>query len=210
VSLSKPITDEKRPFAEHVHELRGRLFKVIATLIVASSAGYFIHEELLHILQKPLNQTLFYTSPTGGLNFVFKLCFLFGFVFTIPVLVYQISKFLAPVIKQKTNHMFVSLMCWSSILAASGIVFAYYVSLPGALKFLTNFGGKDIKSLITADEYFNFAVAYLLGYALLFQLPLIILFINRIKPLKPTKMLKAQRYIVLGSFVLATGRMATK
>jgi hypothetical protein len=60
-----------------------------------------------------------------------------------------------------------------------------------------------IKALITADEYFSFALAYIVGFALLFQLPLIILFINRIKPLRPSGMMKAQRYVILFSFIAA-------
>lgn len=91
----------------------------------------------------------------------------------------------------------------SILLAGAGIAFAYLVSLPAALHFLTNFGGQQVESLITADAYFNFALAYIAGFAVLFQLPLIVLFTNRITPLKPGKMMGAQKYIILGSFIVA-------
>jgi sec-independent protein translocase protein TatC len=88
-------------------------------------------------------------------------------------------------------------------LAFAGVLFAYFVSLPAALHFLAKFGGAGVQSLITVDEYFNFALAYLAGFALLFQLPLLILFVNRIKPLTPGKMMGAQRFVILISFIVA-------
>jgi sec-independent protein translocase protein TatC len=91
----------------------------------------------------------------------------------------------------------------SIVLAYGGVVFAYFISLPNALHFLAGFGGKEITALITADEYYSFVLSYLLGFALLFQIPIIVLFINRIKPMKPGSMMGAQRYIILASFVVA-------
>src|SRR5690606_28664353 len=91
----------------------------------------------------------------------------------------------------------------SFFMAIIGVVFAYFVSLPAALHFLMGFSNETISSLVGVNEYYNFALAYLLGYALLFQLPIIISFINRIKPLNPGGMMKAQRWVILGSFIVA-------
>lgn len=92
----------------------------------------------------------------------------------------------------------------SVVLACAGIAFAYYVSLPASLHFLTTFGNSgDIHALITANEYFNFVLAYVAGFAILFQVPLIILFINRMTPLPPMKLLMGTRYVIVFSFIAA-------
>lgn len=193
----------RQPFIEHVRELRKRLFYSAAVLLVTSSIGWGLHVTLLHIIQKPLNQTLYYTSPAGGVTFIFKLCFYFGILLALPVIVYNLTKFLSPAIPKHPKRLFFSVVIWSTLLAACGVSFGYFISLPAALHFFTTFGGDNIQSLITADEYFNFVMSYLLAFALLFQIPLIVLFINRFTPLKPGKLMKLQRFVVLLSFILA-------
>ncbi len=83
------------------------------------------------------------------------------------------------------------------------MLFAYFVSMPAALHFLANVDSKNLKALITVNEYLNFVAAYLGGFALLFQLPLIMLFINRIKPQKPSTLMGKQRWVILFSFIIA-------
>ena len=191
------------PFIAHVRELKRRVLWSVGAIILGAAAGWELSDHLLRVLQKPLGQTLFYTSPAGGFSFIIKLSLFFGIIVGLPVVMYHTAQFLRPLMQQLTRRSLSYFMIWSLILAAAGVGFAYFISLPAALHFLTNFGNKDIQSLITADSYFNFAITYLGGFALLFQVPLIILFINRIKPLKPNKLMKAQRYVVLGSVIVA-------
>jgi sec-independent protein translocase protein TatC len=193
----------RKPFIEHLHELRTRLVWCALAIALGVGLGFSLHEKLLALIQKPLGETLYYTSPTGGFNFAFKISLTFGFVLALPVIVYNLLKFLTPLIGRVKKIFILSYLIWSLILAAIGLLFAYIISLPAALEFLTHFGGSNIQALITADEYFNFALAYLGGFALLFQIPLLMLFINRIKPLRPGPMMRAQRYIILGSVVIA-------
>src|SRR5690606_20255917 len=76
-------------------------------------------------------------------------------------------------------------------------------SLPAALHFLSNFSTGSVTSLISANEYFNFVMIYVACFALLFQMPLIIAFINKITPLTPRLLMKKQRFVILGSFIVA-------
>lgn len=195
--------DEKRPLLDHIRELRGRLFWIVMSILVGSVAGYAIHDRLLAVVQKPLGEKLYYTSPVGGLNFLIQLCVSFGVIITMPVIFYNLTKFVSPLLKKSQKKYILRYSIYSILLAYTGVLFAYFISLPAALAFLTNFGGENISSLITVNEYYDFALAYLLGFAVLFQLPIIILFINKIKPLKPGGMMRAQRWIIVASFVIA-------
>lgn len=196
-------TDEAKPFLAHIHELRNRIVWSLLALLVGSGVSYGIHQQLTNLIQKPLNKTLYFTSPAGGLNFLVKLCITFGIIFALPVVLFQIVKFFYPLLEKQHKKAVLPYLACSVVLAYSGVLFGYFVSLPNALQFLSSFGGPTVDALITVDEYYNFVLAYLLGFALLFQLPIIVLFMNRIKPLKPGSMMGAQRYIILGSFVLA-------
>jgi sec-independent protein translocase protein TatC len=195
---------QKATFADHVQELRNRLFWTILFLLIGAVLGYFIHDTLIMWLQRPLHDSLYYTTPGGAFSFIIKVCTVFGLIVALPVLIYQVFAFFGPLIRLKTRRSFITYIVASFLLAAGGIAFAYYISLPAALHFLVSFGSdSNIHSLITANEYFNFVLTYIAGFAVLFQVPLIVLLIDKIKPTPPTKFLGALRYVVLFSFIVA-------
>jgi sec-independent protein translocase protein TatC len=195
---------QRATFGEHVDELRGRLFWVVLSVVVGAVAGYLLHDQLILLLQKPLNDTLYYTPPGGAFNFIIKVCTVFGLVAALPVLIYHVFGFFGPLIRVKTKRGIVRYVVASFLLAGAGISFAYFISLPAALHFLVSFGDEsNIQSMITANEYFNFVLTYVAGFALLFQVPLLLVLTDRIKPLPPGKLLKSTRYVILASFVAA-------
>jgi sec-independent protein translocase protein TatC len=202
---AKPRPEAKQPFIQHLYELRGRLFKVAFSVIIFSSVGYGVEQKLVGFLLKPAHgQQFIYTSPLGGLNFLFQVCIYFGFVLSIPVVIYQLLRYLEPLIQETTRHLVIVYTFISGALALAGGAFGYFFGLPLALRFLTHqFTTTQIKPLLTIQDYMSFVTIYLLGSALLFQLPLIMTFTNRIKPLKPGGLLKFERYMVLISFVAA-------
>lgn len=177
---------------------------MVMFLVAGAVAGYFIHDYLVAFLQRPLNDSLYYTTPGGAFSFVIKVCTVFGLVVALPMLIYQIFAFFGPLISLKTKRGISLYVLASFALAVGGIAFAYFISLPAALHFLVNFGGaSNIESLITANEYFNFVLTYVAGFAVLFQVPLIILLIDKVKPLPPKSLFGSLRYVVLGSFIAA-------
>lgn len=195
--------DAEKSFIEHVNELRVRFAWATLAVVGASVLSYVFHPYLTAAIQRPFGQTLYFTSPVGGLNFLIKLSVTFGLIVALPVLLFQVAQFFAPILEKAHKRSLAKYVAWSILLAYGGVVFAYFVSLPSALHFLTSFSTENITALITANEYYDFVLAYLLGFAVLFQIPLVVLFVNKIKPLTPGGMMGAQRYIVLASFIVA-------
>ena len=197
-------SSQQIPFAEHIRELRTRLMWIVGALLIAAAAGYLMHDTLIQLLQLPLNENLYFNTPGGAFNFIIKVCTVFGLIISLPVIIYHVFAFFGPLITFKKKRTIVLYTLSSLVLAVAGIVFAYLVSLPAALHFLISFGDVGgIKSLITANEYFNFVLTYIAGFAVLFQVPLIVLLIDKIKPIPPSKLFKSLRYVVLVSFVVA-------
>ncbi|MEX0748743.1 MAG: twin-arginine translocase subunit TatC [Candidatus Saccharimonadales bacterium] len=190
---------------DHLVELRQRLFWVALTLVFASAAGYLILDQIIDVLMSPLatDQPLIYTSPAGGLEFLFKICLFFGFLLTIPVLLYHIIKFIEPMIFKQSVRSLITLISVSIILMVLGASFAYFVSLPAALHFLTGFNTDQLQALLSTNEYLSFVMIYVAGFALIFQLPLLMIFINRINPLQPQKLWSTMRYVIVISFIVA-------
>lgn len=199
---TRPVKQAQLTFLQHIEELRARLFWIVGSVLVISSLGYLIKDQLIDVLLHPLGQQqLYYLTPVGGFSFLIKICFYFGILVSIPLIVFHLYRYLQPLMHAAAPVK--TYIFFSSLLAAGGVSFAYFVSLPAALHFLTDFNIGQITAMLTVDSYLTFVLSYLLGAALLFQIPLVLLIINRITPLKPKGLMSYQRHVILGAFIIA-------
>ncbi len=148
-------------------------------------------------------QKLVYLTPGGGFSFIFTLCIYFGVLFTIPVIIYQVYRFVQPLLKSASRRLLIAFMFISVLLASGGAAFGYFVTIPAALDFLATFAGDAVTPSLTAESYLNFVVAYVLGLALLFQLPLLLFIFDHVKPFPPGSLLSTQRFVIIGATIVA-------
>ena len=189
---------------DHLHELRARLFWIVLALIIAASIGYFIQNQIMAVIMAPLGgQRLVYLTPIGGFNFLFRVSLYFGVGLILPVIIYHLYRFLEPLMEKRRRRSVVLYIVSSFLLAIAGACFAYFGSLPAAMHFLTGFNIQNVSAMLTVDSYLTFVITYVLGFAALFQIPLILMIINSIKPLPPRKLMGFQRYVILVAFILA-------
>lgn len=195
----------KLRFAEHVQELRRRLYYVAASVVFWGCAAYAVQQHVVNILLRPAKGEHFiYTSPGGGIDFLFRICVYSGIVFSLPVIIYNALRFVEPLLAKGSKRFILFGSFMSGLLAIAGIIFGYYLGLPAALHFLLHqFTTVQIQPLVTIQSYLGFVIVYMVGSAMIFQLPLLLLFINRIKPLKPRRLLRYERWVILAAFVLA-------
>lgn len=102
-----------------------------------------------------------------------------------------------------TRKLSVSIAIFAFILMLVGSTFGYVVAAPAGLKFLSNFASNYVDAAITAESYLNFVIGYVLGIGALFELPLVLLFVHWIHPLTPKGLLRSERFVLLGAFVVA-------
>lgn len=189
--------------ADHLKELKYRAFTVIGFFATASVLGWVLHEKLIKIIQKPLGETLYYSSPAGGLGFVLQVSLAFGFIITLPLLMYQTAQFIRPSLGPVKTRAVVAFSCMAVLLSAMGLAYSYFVSLPAALKFLVGFNSDTLRPLIGAKDYMQFLAAYAIGAIITFQLPLIFWFANKVRRFPPGGLLRAQRPVILGIAVVS-------
>jgi sec-independent protein translocase protein TatC len=179
---------------------------VAFAVIIGGGIAYALQNQLLALLLKPAgDQQFIYTSPGGGFTFLFNLAIFTGVAFAIPVIVWQLLRYLQPLMKQGALRF----IAWGSVasgaLAFVGIAFGYMFGLPASMHFLLgqfSTSNQNVEALITIQSYMSFVLMYLVAAALLFQVPLIMILINRIKPLRPGGLMKFQRWFILIAFVL--------
>lgn len=188
----------------HVRELRRRLFWTALWFVVATGVIFPFYHTIIQILMRPLgDEKLYFLSPVGGLSFAMKICMYVGLIVTLPVLIYNLYRFIAPAMPTHRARKAIGYVSLSIMLAALGVTFAYVVSLPSAIYFLTHFNLGNVSAMLTVDAYLSFIVSYVLAGALLFQLPLIMMIVDNITPTPPSRWNKYQRHMIVAALVIA-------
>jgi sec-independent protein translocase protein TatC len=202
--MPKKHVTTKQTFHEHVKELRIRIGWSALAFLIGGTVGYIYRIQAINFLKAPSHTPLYYNTPAGGFNLVMEVAAICGLMIAIPMLAYQLVSFVAPAWKDTIGrrHVFM-ITILSAVLATAGAAFAYYIMLPLSLHFFQSFSISGVHPLISANSYLDFVVKCIITFILIFQLPLIILFINRIKPMSPRKMLKWEKYVIVGSLLLA-------
>jgi sec-independent protein translocase protein TatC len=125
-----------------------------------------------------------------------------GAVLTAPIWIYQIWAFITPGLYAKERKFALTFVGTASVLFAAGAVLAYYV-VPTGLSFLANLGGGQFITALTGQSYVSFLLTMLAVFGLTFELPLLVVMLNRVGVLPYAKLRRWQRGILFGLFVVA-------
>ncbi len=189
---------------QHLKELRFRFFIVAVFFILGACLAYYFQSQVLSAVLSPLNgQKLVYLTPGGGFNFIFLVSIYAGLALAIPVLIQQLYAFVRPALPVTAHKKSSTLIISSFLLLTAGILFGYFVAVPSALAFLYSFADQYVVASLTAESYLNFIIAYTIGIGLVFQIPLLLLLINSVKPLTPGGLMKSEKWVLLISFIVA-------
>ncbi|NTW61558.1 preprotein translocase subunit TatC [Candidatus Saccharibacteria bacterium] len=198
----KNIGHGAKTLHDHIKELQLRLVTISLILVSSGVLTYFFYQPILHILSAPLNAPLYYSNPAGGFNFIMRICLVGGLIVTVPVIIYNAVMFIRPIFGDKlTRRSVLKVSMYSTVLALLGALFAYSIILPGTLRFFSDFQVGGLNALISADDYLNFVTNIIATFIIVFQIPLVILFIDKIKPIKPDKLIKWDKWVIGGSLV---------
>jgi len=191
-------------FSDHIGELRRRIFIVALLFVIASGLAYNYNDFFVKLIMQPLNgEKLIYLTPGGGFNFIFQISLYVGLLVAAPVLMHQLYGFIKPALPSRARRSAVKVVSAAFLLMICGVCFGYFIAIPSALKFLSTFAGADVIPNLTADSYLGFFLAYIAGLGVLFELPLLLLFIHWIHPMTPKGLLKTERFVVLFAFIIA-------
>jgi sec-independent protein translocase protein TatC len=173
----------KMSFLEHLDELRRRLVRVALYVGIGFSACFYFSKRIFQFLSVPMRQALpegtqlAFTSPTDPFTLYIKVALIAGIFLTIPFILYEVWKFIAPGLYRKEKRYVVPFMVSSVILFVSGGAFCYYIVLPQAVSFLIGLGA-DFTPVIKIDDYLDLTNTMLLGFGLVFEMPVVVAFLS--------------------------------
>ncbi|MDS7926784.1 twin-arginine translocase subunit TatC [Acinetobacter sp. V115_6] len=205
--VSESLTEMK--YSEHLKELRKRLIYSIGAVLaifllllpLAQKNYHFLAHPLISLL--PSNSTMIATDVMSTFLAPFKLNIYFAILLSIPFILYQFWQFVAPALYQKEKRFGIALVISSNLLFYLGVVFAYTLILPLALKFFVLASPDNVLPMTDINSYLDFCLKLFLAFGLAFQIPVltyILIFIGLIS----IQQLEAHRkHIIVFFFFIA-------
>jgi len=202
----KAVSHEDRlTLVEHLDELRTRLIVSIAVLVVAFALCSCQNNLLLQLANDPL--------PHGFKPITFSVTEPFTTTLTVsaygairlslPIIFYQLYAFVLPAFAARERKIILPLLMLIPLLFVAGVVFAYFVVMPAATKFLLNFNDTQFNIQVRARDYYSFFATTLLAVGIVFQVPVGILAVTRLGILTPRQLSKNRRYAYLVIAIVA-------
>jgi len=193
---------EEATLVEHLGELRSRLVIALLGVGAAFVVTYIFHGHLLHWLNQPLPRHLrkpVTFSPAEPFTTSILISFWAAMLLALPVVLWQFWGFLAPALEEHRQRAIALVVALASALGLAGVAFGYWIILPPAIHFLTNYDTHHYNILIRARDYYRFVMWVLLGVAAAFEVPIFVLALVRLRILTAAKLRSTWR---VGVFVM--------
>tara|TARA_R110001606_G_scaffold109151_2_gene234669 strand:- start:334 stop:1110 length:777 start_codon:yes stop_codon:yes gene_type:complete len=212
---SKPDLDEsKAPLIEHLIELRQRLLWSVAALTVAFLISIFFADEIFGILVQPLTDAfpagegkLIYTKLYEAFFVEIKVAMFAAFFLAFPIISNQLWAFVAPGLYAKEKKAFLPFLIATPLLFMAGASLAYFIVMPTAFRFFLGFegpvGGLQQEALPAMGDYLSLVMQFILAFGVCFQLPVLLLLLNRAGIVSRQQLKGMRRYMIVGAFAVA-------
>lgn len=208
-TAQEDFTSSRMPFLEHLGELRTCLIRSLMAVAVGFAVAFAFNEELFAFLKKPLlpylpaGSKLIFTSPAELFFTYMKIALLAGAVAASPVIFYQLWRFIAPGLYEKERRLVWPFVALSSLLFMAGTVFCYTLIFPFAFQFFMSMSTEDIVPMLKVNDYLSFTATMLFVFGLVFETPLILIFLAKLGVIDAKLLRKHRRYAILLMFLIA-------
>jgi sec-independent protein translocase protein TatC len=192
------------PFLEHLEELRWRILWSLLAFIAGFVLAFVLATKynFFALLEKPIapyleGRQLIVTHPADPFRLTLSVSIWLGIVLALPVILYQLWSFLAPALYSHEKRVVIPVFFFGTILFLCGIALSYFVILPITLHFLFSIQAASLDMMISAREYFGFAIAMSLAMGVVFELPIVIIGLTAVGVVTPMFLQRFRRYAVV-------------
>ncbi|MFN2545052.1 MAG: twin-arginine translocase subunit TatC [Actinomycetota bacterium] len=203
---------------EHLEELRSRLIVSLIALAAGTTVGWIFYSFLFRVavqhpycralrsipkeIVPPTGCHLVFTGVVEPFLIRFKISVAAGFALALPVLLYELWRFITPGLTRRERRLSLPFVGASLVLFALGGWFAY-LTLSKGLRFLLSFAGNTIVPLLTVDKFISFLLFLLLAFGLSFEFPLVLIMLQWVGVLSSRRLRNFRRWAWLGITVFA-------
>jgi sec-independent protein translocase protein TatC len=196
-----------RPLAEYVahpgaimaflEKLRRSIIQMAVVVLIFSLVGYVLAKEILTFLQQHTGVTLAYYSLSETFFALLNIALAVSLVVSSPFILFKLLSALRAAFENFTRAMMFSFWLGSVFLFYLGASFCLWITLPYGTKFLLGFQNQNLEAIISVRKFISFCLAFIFGFGIMFELPLVMVLLGRIGLVKITVFTRYRSYAVL-------------
>ncbi|MBP8296566.1 MAG: twin-arginine translocase subunit TatC [Burkholderiales bacterium] len=196
-------------FISHLVELRTRLVRAIAAVLVVFMCVAYWTKDIYSFLAKPLlsvlpaGASMIATDVTTTFLVPVKVSMLVAFIIALPYVLYQMWAFVAPGLYKHEQRLVVPLLVSSTALFLLGMAFAYFLVFPMAFKFFADFTPVGVTMATDIDKYFSFVLTMFIVFGIAFEVPVVEVLLVKVRVVTVAQLREMRRYVIVGIFVVA-------
>ncbi|MDA8079772.1 MAG: twin-arginine translocase subunit TatC [Nitrospiraceae bacterium] len=214
------MEDVKMSLTGHLSELRKRILISLAALLVVFGVVFNYSEEIFDFLTFPMKTdlkfslhnpyvqlvqkqvaNLVFLAPAEAFWMHLKISFVAAFVFSLPIIFYQVWRFISPGLLPGERRYVIPFIVSATSLFLVGASFCFFLVLPFALTFLMGYKTAHLTAMISVGSYIDFCLKFILAFGAIFELPLGIIFLARLGIVTPQFLAKNRKFAVLVAFI---------
>ncbi|UKS25065.1 twin-arginine translocase subunit TatC [Paenibacillus sp. HWE-109] len=201
-------TNEEMSLVEHLGELRKRIMWILVVLVIGMIGGLISAKPIIKYIKNiPPADTISWNvfSPWDALRLYMNFGLAVGLLITLPVILYHIWAFVKPGLREVEQKASIVYIPYAFLLFLVGLSFGYWVVFPMAFYFTSSISRSlDITEMYGAAQYFTFMFNIILPLAVVFEMPIVVMFLTKIRLLNPKRLHKFRRYAYMLLVILAT------
>lgn len=200
--------DQEMELVEHLTELRKRIIWILVIFILTIAIGFVLARPVVFYLKSTEPAAGFdwhIFSPWEPLKIYLNVAFIFGLILSLPFILYQVWAFVKPGLKPIEQKAAILYIPFAFLLCIAGLAFGYYVVFPAAFGFTMAISSSlHLTETIGGWQYFSFMFNILIPLSLLFEMPVVIMFLTKLRLINPTVLHRFRRVAYLVLVIIAT------
>lgn len=194
--------DKDMTLTEHLQELRERLIKSIAALILGTGCSVYFLQDIMDILTAAAKE-LYYMRPAEAFMIYMKVALLSGLILSSPFILYELYSFVRPALTLRERRFTLICIPLSLVLFITGMLFSYSFVFPRGLEFFLGFAAGKVNPLISMESYLDFMLMLVVPFGFAFNVPVVLTMLAYLNIVSAKMLMKYQRHVILVAFIIA-------
>jgi sec-independent protein translocase protein TatC len=206
MSTVETLTAGRRPFKllPLLRDIKGTLFRSAIAVVITTALSFIFARQIFNFFTSRANGMTFYNYDLAGMiTTYFSVCLYSGFILAAPYVIFELLRLIGPYLEATIRRYIYVTIPVMLLLFVVGAAYTYYVFMPPAFTILFADWGMGVTAKINIYSYVSFVSKSLLWIGLLFEIPVAIYFLAKLRIVRPQTLLKQWRWAVMGSVLIA-------
>ena len=203
------LVDREQPLMEHLLELRTRVVRACAAVLIVFLCLSPFMKQIFDFLSLPLMAALpqgvkmLSTGVVAPFFVPLKVTLFLAFLISLPIVLYQLWAFVAPGLYKREKRLVWPILFSSLLMFALGMLYCYFVVFRMVFMFIAGFSPDSVNFAPDIDAYFGFVISMFLAFGMTFEVPIVVMVLNRMGVAHYETLVKVRPYVIVGAFFIA-------